>query len=182
MNQHYLIMQLIIRLFFIFFLSSANLWSQDILDSQKDKKFSLNFASFTHHLYNPNKNDDYIEKFDNQLIVLGYKIAKNSRIAIGTLKNSYDDRCLVLGLEQNFYNFNSKFSFEGFYAYSGEFFFDSFANCGNQGRYKDFKNASKIGFVPYIYHGLSDKFNPSLSLKSGIILPGVLASWLQWSF
>jgi hypothetical protein len=46
---------------------------------------------------------------------------------------------------------------KGVYGYTGEFFFDAFEHCGDHGSYKDFKDATGIGF---------EKPIPVASLKS----------------
>jgi hypothetical protein len=35
---------------------------------------------------------------------------------------------------------------------------DAFEHCGDHGSYKDFKDATGIGFSPYIYHAIQYNF------------------------
>ena len=53
------------------------------------------------------------------------------------------------------------------YGYTGEFFFDAFEHCGDHGSYKDFKDATGIGFSPYIYHAIQYNFTDYFAVESG---------------
>lgn len=127
-------------------------------------------------------NIDYNEGFDNQLVMAGMKLNKEYEIVAGTIINSYGDRCAILGIGKNWYNYNSKISVEGSYAYVGEFFLHQFNNCKDSGTYENFSNLTKIGFAPYIYHGIKYKFHPIASFEFGLIFPSVLVGTIRWEF
>ena len=98
------------------------------------------------------------------------------------MKNSFDDRCIALGVRRDWASLGNGWVFKGIYGYVGEFFFDAFEDCGDHGSYKDFKDATGIGFSPYIYHGLQYNFTDYFGIESGIILPAVFVISVQWSF
>lgn len=98
------------------------------------------------------------------------------------MKNSFDDRCIALGVRRDWASLGNGWVFKGIYGYVGEFFFDAFEHCGDHGSYKDFKDATGIGFSPYIYHGLQYNFTDYFGIESGIILPAVFVISVQWSF
>ncbi len=181
-----LINRLFATLILITFLTSPSIAKNiDIEEAapkyKKENKFSINTGSFIYHFYNPGENN-YTELFDNKYFSAGINIFRGLDLSIGTFKNSYGDRCAMIGVEKNWHDFNKKTSFEGFYSYAGEFFFKSFRNCKNQGVYKNFRNSVGIGFAPYIYHGVEYKVTNNMSLKGGIIVPGLFTSTIHWSF
>lgn len=90
------------------------------------------------------------------------------------MNNSFNDRCTALGVRRDWYHSGSGWTFKGVYGYTGEFFFDAFEHCGDHGSYKDFKDATGIGFSPYIYHAISIT-SPIISpLKAALLFPACL--------
>jgi hypothetical protein len=149
--------------------------------SKDNNRFVINTGSFLYHLYNPN-DTKYTELFDNKFLSVGVRINDSSHIIAGSFLNSYGNRCALLGLEKNWYNFNDKLSFKGGYAYAGDFFFDSLDHCGDQGMYKRIEELTGIGFAPYIYHGISYDITSIMSFEAGLILPGLAVASIQWKF
>ncbi len=153
-----------------------------ILSANDDPQYSLLAASFTYHIYPPGQHTQY---FDNELIALTRtvnQIEQIDRIVVGTLKNSSDNRCLMLGVGQDWQQINSKTKLVGLYAYVGEFFWHNFEECDDDGIYADLDNLLGLGFAPYIYHGIKYNFTPQSTINGGLILPGVLSFALEYSF
>lgn len=88
----------------------------------------------------------------------------------------------MVGFEKNWHKFNDKISFEGSYAYVGEFFIPQFSKCAEAGIYKNIKDRVGIGFAPYLYHGINYKITKDVSFKSGLLLPNIFISSLEWKF
>jgi len=146
-----------------------------------ENKLSITTGTYVKHI-SPRNSEHSYEGFKNQYIDIRYQISPNSKIVIGTLKNSQANRCLLLGLEHKWYDLGKRISFKGLYAYSGEFFFDAFDSCSNGGSYKDVKDKIGIGFVPYIYHGFEFELSKNISLDAGFLLPLVAVVGLRFNF
>lgn len=144
--------------------------------------YSVNTGSWIYHL--SNNHGQYTEGLDNQFASVERKFSADSKysLLVGTMKNSFDDRCIALGVRRDWASLGNGWVFKGIYGYVGEFFFDAFEHCGDHGSYKDFKDATGIGFSPYIYHGLQYNFTDYFGIESGIILPAVFVISVQWSF
>lgn len=144
--------------------------------------YSVNTGSWIYHL--TNNHGQYTEGFDNQFASVERRFSGNSEYSLlaGTMKNSFDDRCIALGIRRDWALFDNGWVFKGIYGYVGEFFFDAFEHCGDHGSYKDFKDATGIGFSPYVYHGFQYNFTNYFGFETGIILPSVLVVSIQWSF
>jgi hypothetical protein len=143
--------------------------------------YSLNTASFVYHVYAPKEGNN--EYFNNELFSIERRMDESSDYTLfaGTLINSESNRCILLGVGKNWANYND-WSIEGMYAYAGEFIFEPFSHCGEGGFYQDLKNATGVGFAPYIYHGVKYNLTPHVSLRSGILLPGIVVLSLQLRF
>ncbi|WP_413724620.1 hypothetical protein [Sodalis sp. RH16] len=143
--------------------------------------YSLDTASFAYHVYAPKEGDN--QYFKNQLFAIEKKVHNNSDyfFLAGTFVNSESNRCVLLGMGKNWVRHNN-WSFEGLYAYAGEFVFKPFEHCGDDGFYHDVKRATGIGFAPYIYHGVKYDLNSYISVRSGLLLPGIVIMSLQFRF
>lgn len=126
--------------------------------------------------------EDYNEDFENKFLAFGYGVYDKSEILVGSLKNSFDNRCIFLGFGTDWYGINDKLTFEGIYAYVGEFFIDQFDNCGDEGFYKNSNERFNVGFAPYIYHGLRYKLTSYLSIEGGLVLPDLGVASIVWNF
>lgn len=157
------------------------IFAEDI-SLNKGMDYSLNTGSFIFHAYAPNQK--FNQYFHNQFVAIEKSVSHSiiDNYVVGTFLNSYDDRCILLGVQKNWINFHNKLSFEGLYAYAGEFFIDAFSECGASGLYNDMLRATGIGFVPYIYHGIEYDLDPHISLEAGALLPGILVLSVQWHF
>jgi hypothetical protein len=144
--------------------------------------YSINTGSFVYHL--THNRGQYNEKFDNHFYSVERKFSEDSKYSLlaGTMKNSFDDRCIALGLRRDWVSGNTGWVFKGVYGYTGEFFFDAFKHCGDEGSYNDFKKVTGIGFSPYIYHAVQYNFTDYFGVESGIIIPAVFVVSVQWSF
>jgi hypothetical protein len=144
--------------------------------------WSVNTGSFVYHL--TNNHGQYNEEFNNNFFYVErrfYADAKNS-LLIGTMKNSFGDRCLTLGARRDWLTGNNGWTFKGIYAYTGEFLFKAFSDCGDSGAYRTAKNYTGVGFSPYLYHGVQYNFTDYFGVESGIIFPSILVMSVQWSF
>jgi len=152
--------------------------------SQADqlKLYSINTGSFVYHL--TGNHGQYTEKFDNDFYSVERKFSEDSKysVLVGTMKNSFDDRCIAIGMRRDWAESNTGWVFKGVYGYTGEFFFDAFKHCGDDGSYADFKKVTGIGFSPYIYHAIQYNFTDYFGVESGIIIPSVFVITVQWSF
>lgn len=167
---------------FLFFIQSNALSKNDEETTKKtESKLSFKVGSYVYHM-SQDSSDVYNESFNNKLFTVSYKISDKNEIVMGTLLNSYKDRCILLGVERNWYNFNSKLSFQGLYAYVGEFFVNQFSHCKDEGMYNIFKKHTGIGFAPYLYHGIKYDIFPFVSIEAGLILPGIVATTMRWQF
>ncbi|SQC38563.1 Uncharacterised protein [Klebsiella pneumoniae] len=89
------------------------------------------------------------------------------------MNNSFNDRCLALGVRRDWYHSGSGGPSKAFTAIPANLL-DAFEHCGDHGSYKDFKDATGIGFSPYIYHAIQYNFTDYFAVESGIIIPSVL--------
>lgn len=64
------------------------------------------------------------------------------------MKNSFDDRCLTLGVRRDWLKNDTGWVLKGVYAYTGEFFFDAFSHCGDSGTYRTAKKSPASVFRP----------------------------------
>lgn len=144
--------------------------------------YSMNTGSFVYHMIN--NEGQYTENFDNKFFSVERKFSEDSKysILVGTMKNSFNDRCIALGLRRDWISNDSGWVFKGVYGYVGEFFFDAFSQCGNDGSYEKFKDVTGVGFSPYIYHAVQYNFTSYFGIESGIILPSIFVVSAQWSF
>ena len=147
--------------------------------------YSVNTGSFVYHM--TGNHGQYNENFNNQFFSVERKFSAESKysVLVGTMKNSFADRCLTLGVRRDWLNgtnSNKGWTFKGVYAYTGEFFFDAFSHCGDSGTYHTAKKITGVGFSPYIYHGLQYNFTDYFGIESGIILPSIFVVSVQWSF
>lgn len=144
--------------------------------------YSINTGSFVYHL--TNNHGQYTEGFDNQFFSVERKFSKDSKYSLvaGTMKNSFDDRCVALGVRRDWVSNGSDLVFKGIYGYVGEFFFDAFRNCGDSGAYRTVRDATGIGFSPYIYHAAQYNITDFFGVEAGIILPSIFVVSMQWSF
>lgn len=148
----------------------------------KEHDFSIHTLSWTKHYINGNPNQT--EGFNNHLFMAGITIDKEKRtkIVLGTLNNSQNNRCIILGISRDWIKINDYLDFVGMYAYNGEIPGVACEGCGNDGIYRTFKNHTGVGFAPYIYHGIRFNATKNLSINSGIILPGLFASTIEFRF
>lgn len=151
------------------------------VQSNDEKMYAVNPTAFVYHAYSPGK--DYTQYFQNQYVAIERKFSPQSdySLAVGSLKNSFSDRCLLLGVRKDWIT-EGRWIFKGGYAYAGEFFLNTFSHCGDEGVYKNIKDATGIGFAPYIYHALQYSINENTSVEGGIILPGIVIFSVQLHF
>jgi hypothetical protein len=88
--------------------------------------YSVNTGSFVYHM--TGNHGQYNEKFNNQFFSVERKLSADSKysLLVGTMKNSFADRCLSLG-RRDWYAGASGWTFKGVYAYTGEFSLKPFA-------------------------------------------------------
>ena len=144
--------------------------------------YSINTGSFVYHM--TGNHGDYNEMFNNKFFSVERKFTQGSKnsFLVGTMKNSFDDRCLSVGLRRDLEEINDNWMIKGVYAYTGEFFAKAFRDCGNHGSYHDFQKITGIGFSPYIYHAVQYNLTDFLAIEAGIIAPTIFASSIQWRF
>jgi hypothetical protein len=150
--------------------------------SEGNNLYSVNTGSFVYHL--TGNHGQYNENFNNKFFSVERKFSTDSQYSmiIGTMKNSFDDRCMAIGLRKDWMASQTGWTFKGVYGYTGEFFFKAFQHCGDSGTYATAKKLTGVGFSPYIYHAAQYNFTRYYSIESGIILPSIFVVSMQWSF
>ena len=151
----------------------------------KDLDYSLNTGSFVFHTNSPAPGEKkFTQYLQNEYVAFEKKIDHPmiDALVLGTFINSFNHRCLLLGVQKNWLQFSDRMSFEATYAYAGEFFVDTFADCGAEGFYKGARDTTGIGFIPFIYHNIEYDLSRHLSVEAGVLFPTVLALTLQWHF
>lgn len=130
--------------------SAALMAASTAAEADEITLYSVNTGSWIYHL--SNNHGQYTEGFDNQFASVERKFSADSKysLLVGTMKNSFDDRCIALGVRRDWASLGNGWVFKGIYGYVGEFFFDAFEHCGDHGSYKDFKDATGIGFSLYL--------------------------------
>ena len=102
--------------------------------------YSMNTGSYVYHM--TGNHGQYNEHFNNNFFSVERKFSQDSKysVLVGTMKNSFDDRCLTLGVRRDWLKNDTGWVLKGVYAYTGEFFFDAFSHCGDSGTYRTAKN------------------------------------------
>lgn len=149
-------------------------------EDEAKKAITLRTGSYVEHIFDRDQN--YTEGLNNEFFALGVGVGDSSEIIVGTLKNSYDNRCAFIGYGKEWYRFNDKISFEGIYAYVGELFADQFSHCGKDGIYNTFSEKVGVGFAPYVYHGIRYHFTSYFSVETGVVLPELAVASIVWEF
>lgn len=169
------------RVYFLLCLVAGGLISPSVMANPLEL-FSMNTGSFLYHVVP--KNDDSNQLFDNRYFSIERKFSAESDYSwlVGTFLNSQNHRCALLGVRKDWYRFNDKTVIKGVYAYAGEFFIDAFEDCGNEGFYEEMKDATGVGFAPYLYHAVQYNFTDYFGVEGGIMLPGIVLMSMQWSF
>lgn len=144
--------------------------------------YAFNTGSYVYHM--TGNRGQYTEGFDNKFFSVERKISPQSKysLLVGTMKNSFDDRCLSLGMRRDWATTDTGWTLKGVYAYTGEFFFKAFSDCGNSGTYNTAKKMTGVGFSPYLYHGVQYNLTDNVAVESGIIIPLIFAASVQWRF
>lgn len=144
--------------------------------------YAFNTGSFVYHM--TGNTGQYTEEFDNQFFSVERKISADSKysLIVGTMKNSFDDRCLSLGVRRDWVTSPAGWTFKGVYAYTGEFFFKAFSHCGDSGTYNTARDITGVGFSPYLYHGIQYDVTDHFAVESGFIIPLIFVVSVQWRF
>ena len=146
------------------------------------RNYTMNIGSYVYHIPEFFETKEYTQEFDNGLFALGFRIGPKEYFKIGTLLNSFESRCFLVGVKRSWRNFDNKFIFQGFYGYVGEFFFDVFKDCANLGLYRTFEEHTSLQGVPYIFHGFEYSFLPHMSVEFGLLLPGLFLATFEIRF
>ena len=172
-------------LFFVLLNLCAQMANGEDHTLNKDLDYSLNTGSFVFHTNSPDPGEKkFTQYLQNEYVAIEKKIDHSmiDAVILGTFVNSFNHRCLLLGVQKNWIQFSNRMTLEATYAYAGEFFVEPFSECGAEGFYNGVREATGIGFIPFIYHDIEYDFTPYLSLETGVIFPAILAITLQWHF
>ncbi len=171
-------MNLFLVLFFFLFTNFA--FADDRKSFFKDRDFSVYFLSWTKHINSDNKT----EGFKNYAFMAGVSIddARKMKLIFGSLKNSFDNRCTMIGISRDWVKLSNNFDFVGIYAYVGEIPFTRCEHCGDDGTYKSIKKHFNVGFAPYIWHGIRYRATNHLSINAGILFPNIVSASLELRF
>lgn len=82
--------------------------------------YSINTGSYVYHL--THNHGQYTENFENNFISVERKFSDDSKYSfvLGTMKNSFDDRCLAAGVRRDWAGWDNGWVFKGIYGYVGE--------------------------------------------------------------
>lgn len=144
--------------------------------------YAFNTGSYVYHM--TGNRGQYTEGFDNKFFSVERKMSPQSKYSLmaGTMKNSFDDRCLSLGVRRDWAESTTGWTLKGVYAYTGEFFFKAFSQCGDSGAYHTAKKITGVGFSPYLYHGVQYNLTDNVAVESGIIIPLIFVASVQLRF
>ena len=136
--------------------------------------YSVNTGSYVYHL--TNNHGQYTENFENHFFSVERKFSADSKysLLLGTMNNSFNDRCLALGVRRDWYHSGSGWTFKGVYGYTGEFFFDAFEHAAIMAPIKTLRTPRGSAFHP-ISTTLSSITSPIISpLKAALLFPACL--------
>ncbi|PLN31562.1 hypothetical protein CWN71_29880, partial [Klebsiella pneumoniae] len=80
--------------------------------------YSMNTGSYVYHM--TGNHGQYNEHFNNNFFSVERKFSQNSKysVLVGTMKNSFDDRCLTLGVRRDWLKNDTGWVLKGVYAYT----------------------------------------------------------------
>ncbi len=83
--------------------------------------YSMNTGSYVYHM--TGNHGQYNEHFNNNFFSVERKFSQDSKysVLVGTMKNSFDDRCLTLGVRRDWLKNDTGWVLKGVYAYTGNF-------------------------------------------------------------
>jgi hypothetical protein len=83
--------------------------------------YSMNTGSYVYHM--TGNHGQYNEHFNNNFFSVERKFSADSKYSalVGTMKNSFDDRCLTLGVRRDWLKNDTGWLLKGVYAYTGNF-------------------------------------------------------------
>lgn len=81
--------------------------------------YSMNTGSYVYHM--TGNHGQYNEHFNNNFFSVERKFSADSKYSalVGTMKNSFDDRCLTLGVRRDWLKNDTGWLLKGVYAYTG---------------------------------------------------------------
>ena len=98
------------------------------------------------------------------------------------MKNSFDDRCLTLGVRRDWLKNDTGWLLKACMPIPGNFSLTLSATAATQAPTVPLKKSPAFGFSPYIYHGLQYNFTDYFGVEGGIIIPAIFVMSIQWSF
>ncbi len=108
--------------------------------------YSMNTGSYVYHM--TGNHGQYNEHFNNNFFSVERKFSQDSKysVLVGTMKNSFDDRCLTLGVRRDWLKNRYRLGTErGVCLYRG-IFLDAFSHCGDSGTYRTAKKTHRHRF------------------------------------
>lgn len=92
--------------------------------------YSMNTGSYVYHM--TGNHGQYNEHFNNNFFSVERKFSQDSKysVLVGTMKNSFDDRCLTLGVRRDWLKNDTGWVLKGVYAYTGNFSLTPSATVG----------------------------------------------------
>ena len=96
--------------------AAALLMSSTALRADEINLYSVNTGSWIYHL--SNNHGQYTEGFDNQFASVERRFSEDSPYSLlaGTMKNSFDDRCIALGVRRDWASLGNGWVFKGIMA------------------------------------------------------------------
>ena len=158
-----LIVQKVIVLLYVALATDTK--AQEDLNSYR---LSITTPSYIYHIYRGNL-DDANEHFKNKYFTFNYHLKKIS-INVGIVRNSTNDRVIVLGITKRWLSLSKTIFFSSGLAYAGNFFFPYFSEA-DEGFYKFTKEKLGIAFAPYIANYLSIRLSKRCSINTGLMIP-----------
>jgi hypothetical protein len=101
---------------------AALMMSSTALQADEINLYSVNTGSWIYHL--SNNHGQYTEGFDNQFASVERRFSEDSPYSLlaGTMKNSFDDRCIALGVRRDWVSLGNGWVFKEFMATLASFF------------------------------------------------------------
>lgn len=151
--------------------AAALMMSSTALQADEINLYSVNTGSWIYHL--SNNHGQYTEGFDNQFASVERKFSEDSPYSLlaGTMKNSFDDRCIALGVRRDWVSLGNGWVFKGIYGYVGEFFSRPSSTAAIMVLIRILKTPQVLGFLPIFIMVFSTTLPIISALKAELFFP-----------
>ncbi len=150
---------------------AALMMSSTALQADEINLYSVNTGSWIYHL--SNNHGQYTEGFDNQFASVERRFSEDSPYSLlaGTMKNSFDDRCIALGVRRDWVSLGNGWVFKGIYGYVGEFFSRPSSTAAIMVLIRILKTPPASAFLPIFIMVFSTTLPIISALKAELFFP-----------